>query len=195
MCKSKKKKADVVFKIDLEKPYDYINLDLLEFPLKCIEFSPITINLILPCVTNSSMFIFWNERWLPNFIPTRGLRQGDPQVGIIYDILNRFTIFFCLKVNVAKSNVFLSAATKRSKMDLIVSSADINQTLTLEKYLGFPMLHYHLQRKDFEFLEDNIIQRLSSCQYNLLNKTGRLTLVTSIINSIPNYHMQVAWVP
>jgi hypothetical protein len=80
-------------------------------------------------------------------------------------------------------------------MNSIVTNTGINRTHSLEKYLGFPMMHGRLQRKDFEFLEEKISHRLASWQHNLLNKAGRMTLVKSVLNSIPNYYMQVAWLP
>lgn len=86
----------------------------------------------------------------------------NSQTVIISNILNHFSMFFGLKVNVAKSKVFFSATTKRSKMDLIVSNIGIKRTLTLEKYVSFPLLHGHLQRKEFESLEEKISQRLVS---------------------------------
>lgn len=45
------------------------------------------------------------------------------------------------------------------------------------------------------FFEENISQRLASWQHHLLNKVGRMTLVKSVLNSIPYYYMQVAWLP
>jgi hypothetical protein len=57
------------------------------------------------------------------------------------------------------------------------------------------MIHDRLQRKDFEFLEEKISKRLATWQHNLLNKAGRMTLVKSTLNSIPNYYMQIAWLP
>lgn len=98
-------------------------------------------------------------------------------------------MFSGLKVNVAKSKVFFSTTTKRSKLDLIVFNICIKQTLTLDKYLGFPMMYGHLQHNDFEFLDEKIIQILALWQHKLLNKVGRLTLVRSVLNSIPNYYM------
>lgn len=52
-------------------------------------------------------------------------KVSNSQACTIYDILNHFAMFSSLKVNVSKSNVFFSASTKRSKMDLIVSNAGI----------------------------------------------------------------------
>jgi hypothetical protein len=100
-----------------------------------------------------------------------------------------------LKVNINKSKVFFSSTTRRGKISSIVSSTGINRTLSLEKYLGFPMMHGRLKRSDFEFLEENISKRLASWQHNLLNKAGRMTLVKSVLNSIPNYYRQIAWLP
>jgi hypothetical protein len=100
-----------------------------------------------------------------------------------------------LKVNNAKSKIFFSSSTRRGKIATIVAITGINRTHSHEKYLGFPMLHGRLQRRDFEFLEEKISKRLASWQHNLLNKAGRMTLVKSVLNSIPNYYMQVAWLP
>ncbi|CAK8531346.1 unnamed protein product [Lathyrus sativus] len=123
------------------------------------------------------------------------MKVSNSQVVIISHILNCFAMFFNLKVNVAKSKAFFSASTKRIKIDLVVSNTYIKKILTLVKYLGFPMLHGHIQCKDFEFPEAKIGQRLTSWQCKLLNKIVRLTMVRYVLNSIPNYHMQVAWLP
>lgn len=80
------------------------------------------------------------------------MKVSNLQIHIIYNISNRFAMFFDLKVNVAKLKVLFFVTTKRSEIDWIVSNTCIKQTLTLDKYLSFPMLHGHIQRKDFEFL-------------------------------------------
>ncbi|MCI14329.1 RNA-directed DNA polymerase (Reverse transcriptase), partial [Trifolium medium] len=113
----------------------------------------------------------------------------------IASTLKRFADYSGLKVNINKSKVFFSSTTRSGKISSIVTSTGINRTLSLEKYLGFPMMHGRLQRKDFEFLEEKISKRLASWQHNLLNKAGRMTLVKSVLNSIPNYYMQIAWLP
>lgn len=79
-------------------------------------------------------------------------------------------------------------------MDLIVSNTNIRRTLPLEKYLGFPM-HGWLKMRDYEFLEEKMTQRLAFWQNKLLNKAGGVTLVKSVLNSIPTYYMQLGWLP
>lgn len=78
MRKSKKKKGDVAYKIDLEKAYDHVSWDFLKLTLHDFGFPPILVSLIMQCVTASSLSILWNGKRLPSFCPTRGLRQGDP---------------------------------------------------------------------------------------------------------------------
>ncbi|MCI38985.1 RNA-directed DNA polymerase (Reverse transcriptase), partial [Trifolium medium] len=78
MNKSKSKKGDVAFKIDLEKAYDNVNWNYLRSCLQDFGFPPIIIKLIMHCVSSSSLSLIWNGKRLPNFTPTRGLRQGDP---------------------------------------------------------------------------------------------------------------------
>ncbi|MCH81431.1 RNA-directed DNA polymerase (Reverse transcriptase), partial [Trifolium medium] len=109
--------------------------------------------------------------------------------------LKQFADYSGLKVNVTKSKVFFSLTTKRGKISSIVASTGINRNHSLEKYLGFPMMHGRLQRRDYEFLEEKVSKKLASWQHNLLNKAGRMTLVKSVLNSIPNYYMQIAWLP
>lgn len=78
MRRSKKKKGEVAYKIDLEKAYDHVDWDFLRQTLQDFGFPRITVNLIMSCVTTSSLSILWNGKRLPSFAPTRGLRQGDP---------------------------------------------------------------------------------------------------------------------
>ncbi|CAJ2665276.1 unnamed protein product [Trifolium pratense] len=78
MRKSKSKKGDVAYKIDLEKAYDNVDWSYLRSCLRDFGFPPITIKLIMHCVSSSSLSLIWNGNRLLNFSPTRGLRQGDP---------------------------------------------------------------------------------------------------------------------
>lgn len=68
-------------------------------------------------------------------------KASASQATIIVEIFTRFASLYRLKVNVAKSKVFFSSTTRRSKMNLIVSGTGIRRMLSLEKYLGFPMQH------------------------------------------------------
>lgn len=122
-------------------------------------------------------------------------KASASQATLILDILTRFETSYGLKINASKSKVFLSSAVKRSKMDQIVSNTGIRRSTSLEKYLGFPMLHGRVQRREYDFLVEKINTRLASWKNKLQNKVGRLTMVKSVLSSIPTYYMHVAWLP
>ena len=78
MKKSKDKKGMVAYKIDLEKAYDRVDWHFLRVMLGKFGFPEPMVELIMFCVSSSSLSILWNGVKLPSFSPARGLRQGDP---------------------------------------------------------------------------------------------------------------------
>lgn len=78
MHRSNSLKGTKAFKIDLEKAYDRVSWDFLEYTLGGFAFPKRTITLIMWCVKSSSLALLWNGEKLDPFTPTRGLRQGDP---------------------------------------------------------------------------------------------------------------------
>nr|KYP67620.1 LINE-1 reverse transcriptase isogeny [Cajanus cajan] len=78
MNKSKRKKGDLIFKLDLEKAYDRIDWEFLNNVLLDFGFPDITCRLIMNCVSSSSLHLLWNGVKSAAIIPRRGLRQGDP---------------------------------------------------------------------------------------------------------------------
>ncbi|GAU42583.1 hypothetical protein TSUD_302990 [Trifolium subterraneum] len=78
MHNKKGKKGHLLFKIDFEKAYDRVNWDFLKLTLQDFGFPISTTNLIMNCITASSLSLKWNNEKLPSFSPNRGLRQGDP---------------------------------------------------------------------------------------------------------------------
>jgi len=57
------------------------------------------------------------------------------------------------------------------------------------KYLGLPLHIGRTRRADEQILIDKIGGRLPGWKGRLLNRAGRLTLVNSVLSSIPVYHM------
>lgn len=96
-----------------------------------------------------------NNQWKPVSISRKGpslshlFFAGDvllfsksitTQVTIIKGNLSYFSCKFDLKVNVNKSRSFLSTATRRSKIGLVISIRGIGHIKSLEKYTGFHMI-------------------------------------------------------
>ncbi|XP_074291074.1 uncharacterized protein LOC141617835 [Silene latifolia] len=65
-------------KIDLEKAYDRLRWSFIYATLSDMSFLLLLIDVIIECVQSPRMRILWNGEPTTQFIPSRGLRQGDP---------------------------------------------------------------------------------------------------------------------
>lgn len=76
--KKEGKKFEVDLKIDMNKAYDHPKWDFLEAIIKRMGFAALWIKLIVACITSISFAVVINGKLGANFLPSRGLRQGDP---------------------------------------------------------------------------------------------------------------------
>ncbi|KAK4258548.1 hypothetical protein QN277_004989 [Acacia crassicarpa] len=78
MRSMRKKKGFLAIKIDLEKAYDRVNWN---FVLNCLQELNLPSRLtevIEQCISSPTMQLLWNGDKAEVFIPSRGVRQGDP---------------------------------------------------------------------------------------------------------------------
>jgi hypothetical protein len=122
-------------------------------------------------------------------------KAKNSQIKFITDLLECFSLASGLKINLSKSRAFYSSGITHDKINRLTSLSGIRNTSSLEKYLGFPMLKGRAKKSDFIFIIEKMQSRLASWKNKLLNKPGRLALASSILSSIPNYYMQIAWLP
>ena len=76
--RAKGKYGVMAIKIDLEKAYDRIEWISIREMLTHFNFPKNLINLIMSCVTFVSTSLLFNGGNLDSFLPSRGIRQGDP---------------------------------------------------------------------------------------------------------------------
>ena len=74
----------MTIKVDLEKVYDRLRWDFIEETLEAIGIPEKLRNVIMYCITSSSMRLIWNGQPTEEFLPTRGIRQGDPLCPYIF---------------------------------------------------------------------------------------------------------------
>jgi hypothetical protein len=123
------------------------------------------------------------------------IKAKNSQLRYVKSLFDRFSKASGLKINISKSRAFYSSGIPQGKIHSLTTVTGIRSTTSLAKYLGFPMLHGRPKRSDFLFIIERMQTRLASWKNRLLNKTGRLTLATSVLSSIPSYCMQINWLP
>ncbi|XP_074314591.1 uncharacterized protein LOC141649815 [Silene latifolia] len=78
MHTSKCKLGWFALKLDLEKAFDRLEWDFIRLCLFNAKIDNDTISLIMHCISSSSTQVALNGTLLPSFLPSRGIRQGDP---------------------------------------------------------------------------------------------------------------------
>ena len=68
----------MILKIDLEKAYDHMKWSFVRDVLFSLGFHNDTVELILSCISSTSVSLLFNGEQLEEFQPSRRLRQGDP---------------------------------------------------------------------------------------------------------------------
>lgn len=68
----------MAIKIDFEKAYDRLRWNFIQDTLLEIRFPQLLVEVIMQCITTSSMKVLWNRDPIESFTASRGIRQGDP---------------------------------------------------------------------------------------------------------------------
>ena len=77
MITSRSKVGNLAIKIDLDKAYDRLEWSFIRHTLIFFKFPPPWVELIISCITTSSLSILVNGDHLEEFSPSRGIRQGE----------------------------------------------------------------------------------------------------------------------
>ena len=85
-CKLKKKRLAIV-KVDYEKAYDSVSWVFLYYMMGRLGFCARWIGWIKECLESSTISILVNGSPTKEFVPTRGLRQGDPMAPFLFLIV------------------------------------------------------------------------------------------------------------
>lgn len=68
----------MAFKIDLIKAFDCLEWGIIYDTVLGFTFPVKFINLVMDCITSSSISVLWNGETTESFKPSRGIRQVDP---------------------------------------------------------------------------------------------------------------------
>jgi hypothetical protein len=108
----------------------------------------------------------------------------------VKSILDAFSKVSGLSINMDKSSVH-PIRCEEIDLDHVLSAFSGTRGSFPCRYLGLQLHTRPLQKVHVQPLIERIGQRLPGWKGKLLNKAGRLTLVTSVLSSIPTYHLTV----
>ena len=80
-------KSCIMFKVDYERAYDSVSWDFLTYMLRRLGFCTKWIHWIEGCLKSVSVSILVNGSPTSEFIPQRGIRQGDPLAPLLFNIV------------------------------------------------------------------------------------------------------------
>lgn len=151
-----------------------------------------------------------NRSWIPIRLSRRGpkishlafaddllLFEGASmdQAETIKDILDSFCASFCQRVSLEKTRVFYSRNVHWDRMRDINNVLGFSSTEDLGKYLGVPILHKKVTRSTFNYVLEKVKSRLSRWKARTLSLAELVTLTKSVLQVLPTYTMQSAWLP
>ncbi|KAL8119749.1 hypothetical protein AgCh_017015 [Apium graveolens] len=122
-------------------------------------------------------------------------RASKIEAGMMRDILQQYQVVSGQMINENKSNVIFSPNTRLEDRTEVCRVLQVQETEAPGKYLGMPMRMGRNKREVFGFLTDKVQQKLQGWMNKDLSKQGKLTLLSSAAQVLPNFWMNLFLIP
>jgi hypothetical protein len=89
------------------------------------------------------------------------------------------------KVSTEKTRILFSRTVDVRTRGELINISGFKETKELGKYLGVPLTGKAPKRRDFNYLVDQVKNKLASWKAKQLSFAGRVTLSKSVIEAVP----------
>lgn len=110
-------------------------------------------------------------------------------------ILGRYEQASGQKLNVQNTSVFFSRNTSRERRQEILQLSGLTETLRIDAYLGLPTFVGKSSAQAFQYIKEQVINKLSNWKVQFLLQAGKEVLVKAVVQAIPTYCMSVFQLP
>nr|GEX03168.1 RNA-directed DNA polymerase, eukaryota [Tanacetum cinerariifolium] len=208
----KHKKNLMVFKVDIEKAFDSLRWDYLDLIMSKFGFGSLWRSWILGCLRNATSSILINGSPTQEFDIQRGLRQGDSLSTFLFilameglHVLSRkeeslglfkgvLIGYEGLKINVNKCSL-LGIGIADIEVSNLANHIGCAASSTPFKYLGVPVGGNMNRYSSWDVVINKFRYTLSQWKARLLSVGGRLTIIKSILSSLPVYYLSIYKMP
>ena len=114
-------------------------------------------------------------------------KVGHDAYGAIFDVLNKFCSKLGQKISLEKSRIYFSPNVKEEERMEVCDLLGIQETRSIGKYLGFPLRHKGINRRQYNFVVERVMNKLSGWKAKFLSFAARAVLIKSVKSAIPNH--------
>ncbi|XP_028076768.1 uncharacterized protein LOC114278826 [Camellia sinensis] len=191
----KSRRKGLILKLDFQKAYDTVNWNYLLQMLSNFGFGDKWVKRIHTCISSARISVLVNGSPTPELCPQKGLKQAEwSEVLTIKRILRCFEIISGLKINFQKNGV-RGVGLSEECVKIFASRLNCTYHKLPLKYLGLPLGTNPSRRVTWKPVVDNFKKKLSGWKRRLLSFTGRVTLIKSVLSSLPIYYMSLFRLP
>ncbi|MCH90084.1 putative non-LTR retrolelement reverse transcriptase, partial [Trifolium medium] len=193
-------------KVDLAKAYDMLRWDFIHKTLQEVGLPPGMIEVIMHGVATAVA----DGKWL-------GIRAGreGPTIShlmfaddlllfgkattehmkCVIKVLNDFCMLSGQQVSQEKTSILFSKNVPQEVKTMLQHSSGFRVTSSLGEYLGVPLTGRAPKRVDYQYIIEQLQNKLTAWKAKNLSFAGRVTLAKSVMEAVPIYPMMTASIP
>lgn len=122
-------------------------------------------------------------------------RATKTEAGVMKRILCRYERLSGQMINYAKSLVTFSSNTSEVSRKEVCDQLGVSEVQNPGRYLGMPMCVGRRKTATFSFLSERIDQKLQTWQNQTLSKAGKILLLKTAAQVVPNFWMSMFLIP